>query len=119
MTMQRQQMGQYGEQVACEFLQQQGYHILERNFRCKLGELDIIAHTTEYLIFCEVKTRAKSSGIHPTASVTAKKIKKLRQLGSFYIQKKRLFHIQPRFDVIAVQLQPNQTPIIEHFINAL
>lgn len=119
MTKERQQTGQYGEQLACEFLQAHGYRILERNFRCKLGELDIIACTTDYLVFCEVKTRSKSSGIHPSASVTAKKIKKLRQLGMLYIEKKGLHHIQPRFDVISVQLQANQPPTIEHFINAL
>ena len=118
MTKARQQTGQAGEQLACQFLENNRYRVLERNFRCSLGEIDIIARMDEYLVFCEVKTRS-GSGIHPTASITSKKIKKLRQLGLFYIQKRQLYQLQPRFDVIAIQLHQNDAPEIEHFINAL
>ena len=59
MTKARQQTGAAGEQIACNFLQEQGYRIIERNHRSRLGELDIIAAYGEFLVFCEVKpTRA-------------------------------------------------------------
>jgi len=65
-TKARQQTGAAGEQIACNFLQEQGYRIIERNHRSRLGELDIIAAYGEFLIFCEVKTR---KGQQWTASV--------------------------------------------------
>ena len=65
MTKARQQIGAAGEQIACNFLQEQGYRIIERNHRSRLGELDIIAAYGEFLIFCEVKTRKDSNGTHP------------------------------------------------------
>ena len=119
MTKTRLQTGRLGEDLACTFLQKLNYLIIERNFYCKLGEIDIVARTAEYLIFCEVKTRSGSTGLHPTVSITAKKVKKMRQLGLWYMQEKHLHQLQPRFDVIAIQLQPNQSPQVEHFINAL
>ena len=65
MTKARQQTGAAGEQIACNFLQEQGYRIIERNHRSRLGELDIIAAYGEFLIFCEVKTRRDRNGTHP------------------------------------------------------
>ncbi|MGK5093052.1 YraN family protein [Deltaproteobacteria bacterium TL4] len=118
MSKKSQALGIIGEELAYRFLKDRSYKIIERNFRCELGELDIIAQIEEYLVFCEVKTR-KSNPIHPSSSITAKKIKKLRQLGLFYMNYRRLQHMQPRFDVIAVQVYGQQEPVIEHFINAL
>ncbi|MBS1256652.1 MAG: hypothetical protein MAG581_02478 [Deltaproteobacteria bacterium] len=118
MTKARQHTGLTGEQIACDFLQEQGYSIIERNHRSRLGEIDIVAKYREYLVFCEVKTRRGSNGMHPSLSVTAKKIDKLRQLGEHYLSRKHLMHLQPRFDVIAVQLAVRTPPNIDHFINA-
>lgn len=113
------ELGDYGEELAKQFLEAASYSIIEQNFRCKIGELDIIAKHQEFLVFCEVKTRIASQYIHPTASVTQRKIKTLRKLGIFYTQKYSLYHLQPRFDVISIQVYSNQSPKIEHFINAL
>ena len=74
MTKARQRTGQQGEELACQFLENHQYRILERNFRCTLGEIDIVARNGEYLVFCEVKTRKGSGPIHPTASITSKKL---------------------------------------------
>ena len=74
MTKARQQTVAAGEQIACNFLQEQGYRIIERNHRSRLGEIDIISAYGEFLVFCEVKTRRDSTGKHPSLSVTAKKI---------------------------------------------
>ncbi len=118
MTFERQKTGQLGEEIASQFLRKLGYKIKERNYRSNFGELDIIARTAEYLVFCEVKTKQGVGGVHPSLSVTKKKRKKLRQLGEFYISQGHLMHLQPRFDVIAVQLVDEKPPIIDHYINA-
>tara|TARA_B100000678_G_scaffold89981_1_gene74834 strand:- start:495 stop:716 length:222 start_codon:yes stop_codon:yes gene_type:complete len=68
----RQQTGTVGEQIACEFLQERGYRIVERNHRSRLVEKDIIADFEEFLVFCEVKTRRGINGSHPSQSVTSK-----------------------------------------------
>jgi len=82
-TKARQLTGAAGEPIACNFLQEQGYRIIERNHRSGLGELDIIAACGEFLVFCEVKTRRGSSGPHPSLSVTAKKLESCANWVSF------------------------------------
>ena len=118
MTKERQHTGKAGEQIACDFLKEQGYSIVERNHRSRLGEIDIVAAHREYLVFCEVKTRRSRAGLQPVLSVTVKKIEKLRMLGEHYLSQKHLMHTQPRFDVIAVQLAGKTPPDIDHFVNA-
>lgn len=117
MTKARQSLGAAGEQAACEHLAQQGLTVLERNFRCRLGEIDIIARDGEHLVFCEVKTR-REGGPHPFLSVTQRKQRKLRQLGAYYLSRHHLEHLQPRFDAIAVHQAPDGTFAIEHLPNA-
>lgn len=75
MTKERQHTGRTGEQIACDFLKEQGYSIVERNHRSRLGEIDIVAEHMEYLVFCEVKTRRSRAGLHLSLSVTAKKLR--------------------------------------------
>ena len=60
MTKERQHTGRTGEQIACDFLKEQGYSFVERNHRSRLGEIDIVAEHREYLVFCEVKTQEQS-----------------------------------------------------------
>ena len=74
MTKERQHTGRTGEQIACDFLKEQGYSIVERNHLSRLGEIDIVAEHMEYLVFCEVKTRRRRAGLHPSLSETAKKL---------------------------------------------
>ena len=118
MTKERQNTGRTGEQIACDFLKKQGYSIVERNYRSRIGEIDIVAEHREYLVFCEEKTYRNRTGLHPSLSVTAKKIEKLGMLGEHYLSQKHLMHLQPRFDVIAVQLAGKTPPDIDHFVNA-
>ena len=63
-------MGNYGETLACEHLEKNGYLVLERNFHSRHGEIDIIARKDEYLVFIEVKTRRRPEAFHPSLSVT-------------------------------------------------
>ena len=118
MTKERQHTGKIGEEIACDFLKKQGYSIVERNHRSRIGEIDIVEGHKEYLVFCEVKTRRNRSGLPPSLLITAKIIEKLRMLGKHYLSQKHLMHLQPRFDEVAVQLTGNTTPEIDHFVNA-
>lgn len=107
----------HGEQLACDYLTDHHYQIVERNFRCKMGEIDIIAKKHEYVVFCEVKTRSGEHMLHPSLSVTQTKRKRLRKLGEYYLISKKIKNIQPRFDVIAISLVSSEAKI-EHLENA-
>ena len=72
MTKGRLQTGTVGKQIACEFLQEREYRIVERNHRSRLVEKEIIADFEEFLVFCEVKTHSGINGSHPSLSVTLK-----------------------------------------------
>ena len=107
--------GQRGEDIAARHLEQKGYHIRERNYRCRYGEIDLIATDGEYLVFVEVKTRSAQTGYAPTLAMTARKMRKVRQLGQYYWQE-HPEGLQPRFDVVAVVLGPQEQ--VEHIVNA-
>jgi len=103
--------GREGEKIATAFLKESGYHICETNFRCPLGEIDIIAREKGELVFIEVKTRKSRELGYPEQAVGAKKQKKISQLALWYLQKKKLADINARFDVIAITLLPDGNEI--------
>lgn len=85
--MTKQTVGNYGEDLACEYLKKRGYKILERNYRIRGGEIDIVARDGETLVFVEVKTRYSHDFGSPGESITPWKIKALLKTARFYIQK--------------------------------
>ncbi len=108
-----------GEDLACLHLDKNGYHSLVRNFKCKMGEIDLVGRISEYLVFVEVKTRRMSStGVDPLLSITASKRRKLRKLGEFYLVTHRLEHLQPRFDVIGIDYNSEEDFSLNHIENA-
>jgi putative endonuclease len=83
----RQELGQLGEQVAAEHLIRRGFRILERNYRTRWGELDIVAFDGRVLVFCEVKTRrASGSGVPPLDSVHAHKRGQVRRIAGSWLR---------------------------------
>jgi putative endonuclease len=104
MTYSRQNTGKIGEEVTVRFLEQRGYRILSRNFRCYLGEIDIIARQNGELVFIEVKTRTSQIFGLPQEAVGYRKQKKLKQLALFYITMHQPKEKGYRFDVVAVTL---------------
>ncbi|NLG86523.1 MAG: YraN family protein [Firmicutes bacterium] len=97
-------VGALGEDFAVSFLKRCGYRIIERNFRCRLGEIDIIAQEGNCLVFIEVKTRRSLRFGYPQEAVTLTKQAKLRRVAAYYLQryKKR---VPCRFDVLAVNIE--------------
>ena len=93
--------GAMGEILAARFLREKGFTICSSNFRCRLGEIDIIASDKHYLVFAEVKTRREDARYLPREAVTVSKQRKLLQTASLYLSRFPST-LQPRFDVIEV-----------------
>ncbi|MCI5167945.1 MAG: YraN family protein [Candidatus Electrothrix sp. GM3_4] len=104
----RKATGRSGEDLAAQHLEQQGYTILERNYRLRIGEIDIIARDKEYLVFIEVKTRRSRRIGNPFEAVDIRKQKKIVKIASAYLQGKEL---PVRFDVVAVYLNEQDVRI--------
>ncbi len=97
----RNQIGAQGETVAARYLERQGYAVIQRNYRSRHGEIDIIAVKQPYLCFCEVKTRGPGSYGTPAQAVVAAKRKRLIYTAKCYYYSHQTT-LQPRFDVIEV-----------------
>lgn len=116
----RKRTGDQGEEIAAAFLIARGYRILERNFRCKAGEVDIIARAPadKSLVFIEVKTRRDLSYGVPQLAVTPFKQRQISKAALTWLSIKRLHDCNARFDVIAILLHINLPHEIEHIQNA-
>ena len=100
----KQRLGQWGERLAVAHLRRKGYEILETNYRCAVGEVDVVARQGEYLVFVEVRTRRGQEFGTPEESITTRKRAKLVEVAETYLQEKDLNDIDWRIDVVAVQL---------------
>ena len=103
---QNREVGKKGEEVALRFLKKNGYRILQRNYVCKLGEVDIIAREKDTLAFVEVKTRTSTTFGPPQLAVNASKQMQLSKAALSFIKEKRLEEMNARFDVVAILLRP-------------
>ena len=102
MTYARQKLGIDGEALACEALEKLGYSIVERRFRTRLGEIDVVADDRGTVVFVEVKTKTDSSFSDPVESVTKQKQRRLVSMAEQYVAYKRLDQRPCRFDVVTV-----------------
>ena len=98
----KQSLGKYGEDAATEFLKKKKYKIVERNFRNKFGEIDIIAEYKKDIIFIEVKTRLSKEYGEPYEAVNYYKQRKLINTAKAYLYSKKMFDTNVRFDIIEV-----------------
>jgi putative endonuclease len=115
----RKELGAKGEKLAAGFLKRKGYKILQRNYRCKLGEVDIVAEKDKTLVFVEVRTQQTEKFGPPQYSVNSSKRSHISRVALFYIKEKRLVEQSCRFDVIAITFSPgSRKPSIEHIENA-
>jgi putative endonuclease len=108
----RQALGKRGEDLACAELEKRGYVIVDRRFRTRCGELDIVARDGGVLVFIEVKARSGSNFGTPFESVTWKKQQRLSQMAASYLCVKRLAGAACRFDVVSI-LEDRGTQTIE------
>lgn len=113
----RKLLGAKGEDVAAGFLTRKGFRILERNYRSRLGEVDLVCQDRGAVVFVEVKTRTSSGFAPPLASVGPRKRAKLRRLAAEYVISRRRESSEIRFDVLSIVLGPGK-PEIEHIPGA-
>lgn len=99
----RQSLGRTGERLAAEELLKQGYRILERNFRCKHGEIDLVVEDEADLVFVEVKTRRGTTYGRPEDAVTLHKQRKILEVAAYYLDLHNCSDRSWRVDVVAVQ----------------
>lgn len=115
----RQEIGRQGEQIAREYLQKQKYQILSTNFRCRVGEIDIIAQDKHIVVFVEVRTITSAKFGPAYNTVTYPKQRQVKRAALFYISKHNLVSTQFRFDVIGITLNPKTgTHQLDHIPNA-
>jgi putative endonuclease len=102
----RRDLGAFGERVAVAHLEAKGYRVRARNFRCREGEIDIVAEDGDCLVFVEVRTRRGDALGSPAESVTAAKERRLLTVARAYLQQHNDIPANQRIDVIAVELTP-------------
>lgn len=103
--------GKKGEDLAAAYLAETGYRIIERNYRCCFGEIDIVAWEGDTLVFAEVKSRRTEAYGAPQLAVGREKQDKISRIALNYLSEKHLRHHPARFDVVAVKLLPAGTSI--------
>lgn len=115
----RQVLGSWGEDLAVEHLTAQGYEVLARNWRCRDGELDVVARRGDVLCFVEVKTRSGVGFGEPAEAVTLQKLRRLRLVAGRYLSAQRPTGWSTlRFDVVAVLRTPSG-PQLTHLTDVL
>ena len=117
-TESKKQLGVRGEDLACAELERQGMQVLERNWRCRLGEIDIVAAEVGdaglTLVFCEVKCRSGLGFGHPLEAITFTKMRTLRQLAALWMREHQVKASTIRLDAIGVVLVSGQPPSLTH-----
>lgn len=111
-------LGRRGEDLAASHVRELGWEILERNYRTRFGEIDLVCQDRGTIIFVEVKTRASSDVARPDQSVTQRKQAKLRRLVEEYLVRHNLESRDVRFDVLGVILK-GRRPEFDHIVGAL
>lgn len=113
------EVGNLGEALSKKYLKEKGYIILDENFSCSIGEIDLIAFDGNHLIFIEVKTRYSLKYGSPLESITLHKQRKIIKTAQYYICKNNLHKLFCRFDALEIIFTSKyNSPIINHLKNA-
>lgn len=99
--------GRFGEDFACNLLLQKGYKIIDRNFRSRFGEIDIIASKEDYLIFIEVKTRWNLNYGYPEEAVNEKKLWKIRKTAEYYLMNHTNATNKIKIEIVSLLIENN------------
>ena len=110
----RQVLGRYGEDVAAAFLETAGMTVLARNWRCPVGEIDLVALDGDCLVVCEVKTRRSVGAGTPVEAVTPAKLARLRRLAGAWLAAQDRRYRSVRIDVVAVLRPDDAEPRVQH-----
>lgn len=108
------ELGEKAERLAEAFFMDKGYHVLERNYRVRCGEIDLILEDRSRIIFVEVKSRLSAKYGLPQEAITYHKKRQIIRVAKWYLQKKGCMEREIRFDVLAIRFHGMGKPIIEH-----
>lgn len=108
------QLGAYGERLAERYLRERGLTVLDRNWRCEWGELDLVLRDGATVVFCEVKTRRSRGFGDPVESVTVQKVARLRRLAAAWLAQHEERFARVRIDVVGVVSRPGSTAQVRH-----
>ena len=118
MTRAKDAVGEYGERVAARLLDDAGFVLLDRNWRCPRGEVDLVARDGATIVFCEVKTRRGDAFGSPVEAVTPAKVRRLRALAALWLADHPHVRGPVRFDVVSVRPQRAGAAAVEHLRGA-
>lgn len=107
------EIGKFGENEAVEYLKRQGYKILERNFSCRQGEIDIIALDKTEIVFIEIKARMSLKYGLPSEAVTKRKLEHIYKTAEYFLYGRNLENENARIDVIEIYIK-NKKVMINH-----
>ncbi len=110
----RREVGRYGEDAAARHLVEQGMVVLDRNWRCEAGEIDLVLREGRVLVVCEVKTRSSTAFGGPVEAVSETKAARLRRLAARWLEDHRVHPEEVRLDLVGVLLQRRGAPVVEH-----
>ena len=109
--------GVLGEEYVAELIKKKGFKLVIRNYKIKMGEIDIIAKNDKYIIFVEVRTRKEDGMIHPLETITPSKKNKVIRTATYFMME-HPFDLQPRFDVAAVETRDGKVVSCNYIENA-
>jgi putative endonuclease len=110
----RQRLGAYGEELAARHLSRQGMTVLDRNWRCDIGEIDLVLRDGSTLVICEVKTRSSTAFGTPHEAVTERKVARMRALANRWLRAHQVRPLDVRLDMVCV-IRPRRGPVeIDH-----
>ena len=119
--MKRREVGILGEKIAGDFLRKRDYHILETNYRCPEGEIDIVARDKDCLVFVEVRSKTSAEFGSPEESITRAKIQRLVAAAARYRQGHQNLPSSYRIDIVAVEMdhkgKPSRIELIENAVD--
>lgn len=111
-------LGRQGEELAAAYLRDRGYALLDRNWRCRDGEIDLVATDRDKLVVVEVKTRSGTEFGDPAEAVTVRKALQVRRVTQSWLAAHRIKWCEIRFDVVAVLMEPGEAPSVRHYESA-
>ena len=118
MSKQHLYLGSLGEESAVRFLKENGYKILNRNYKTKFAEIDIIALDKDTLVFIEVKTRHSDKFGMPSEAILPSKQRQISKAALAFLKEKNLFHKKARFDVVSILYSLSEKPKFDLIKNA-
>ena len=111
--------GDLGEDLAAHYLERSGLTVIERNYRCKAGEIDLVAQDGEELVFAEVRTRSGAAFGTPEESITARKRRKMAECAFSYLAERCAHGRTWRVDLVAVELDRGRVVRVDHYKHVL